>query len=67
MALNKKFQMPLPEQLAKVDQLFDGIFTRLPIDEMMEAVVPIYQKHQTKTDLAAVTAFYPSPAGQKIL
>jgi len=56
-----------PEQLAKVDQLFDGIFKALPVDEMVDAIVPIYQKHLTKADLAAVTAFYSSPAGQKIL
>lgn len=56
-----------PEQIAKVDQLFDGIFQGLPIDEMVDAIVPIYQKHLTKADLAAVTAFYSSPSGQKIL
>jgi len=64
-----KGQVPdaTPEQLAKVDKLFDGIFESLPLDEMMDAVVPIYQKHLTRQDLAAVTAFYASPAGQKIL
>jgi uncharacterized protein len=56
-----------PELLAKVDQLFDGLFKGLPIDEMMDAIVPIYQKHLTKSDLAAITAFYSSPAGQKVL
>jgi hypothetical protein len=56
-----------PEQLAKVDQLCDRIFKTLPVDEMMDAIVPIYQKHLTKEDLAAVVAFYSSPAGQKIL
>lgn len=56
-----------PEQLAKVDELFVGTFKDLPIDEMMDAIVPIYQKHLTKADLAAATAFYSSPAGQKIL
>jgi hypothetical protein len=56
-----------PQQLAKVDELFDGFFNTLPIDQMVDAIVPIYQKHLTKTDLAAITAFYSSPAGQKIL
>ena len=56
-----------PEQLAKVDQLFDGIFKELPVDEIVDAVIPIYQKHLTKTDLAAITSFYSSPAGQKVL
>jgi hypothetical protein len=55
------------EQLAKVDKLFDTMFSSLPMDEMVDAIVPIYQKHLTKSDLAAITAFYSSPAGQKIL
>lgn len=56
-----------PEQLAKLDKIFDSLFASLPLDDMVDAIVPIYQKHLTKTDLAAVTAFYSSPAGQKIL
>jgi hypothetical protein len=56
-----------PEQLAKVDHLFDGLFKSFPLEEMEEAVVPVYQKHLTKSDLAAIIAFYSSPAGQKVL
>src|SRR5260370_8282040 len=56
-----------PEQLAKVDQMFDGLFKEMPIDEMVDAIVPIYQKHLTKVDLAAVTAFYSSSSGHKVL
>jgi uncharacterized protein len=56
-----------PEQLAKVDKMFDTMFSSLPMDEMIDAIVPIYQKHLTKADLAAITTFYSSPAGQKIL
>jgi hypothetical protein len=55
------------EQLAKVDQLCDSLFASLPIDEMMDAIIPIYQRHLTKADLSASTAFYSSSAGQKIL
>jgi hypothetical protein len=56
-----------PEQLAKVDAVFNELFTSLPLDQMIDAIVPIYQKHLTKTDLTAIMAFYASPAGQKIL
>ncbi|HLV88098.1 MAG TPA: DUF2059 domain-containing protein [Candidatus Sulfotelmatobacter sp.] len=56
-----------PEQLEKVDRLCDTMFASLPMDEMIDAIVPIYQKHLTKSDLAAITAFYGSPVGQKIL
>lgn len=33
----------------------------------MQAMVPAYQKHFTKGDMDALTAFYSSPAGQKVL
>jgi hypothetical protein len=56
-----------PEQLYKVGQLFDDVFKDLPIEEMIDALVPIYQKHLTKSDLAAITAFYESAPGKKIL
>ena len=30
-------------------------------------MIPIYQRHLTKTDLDAVIAFYSSPVGQRLL
>src|SRR5947209_19168175 len=45
-----------PEQLAKVDAMFDGRYKGMPIDEMVDAAVAICQKHWTKSDRAAVTA-----------
>jgi uncharacterized protein len=56
-----------PEQLAKLDSVTEVIFKDFPLDEMIDAMVPIYQKHLTKSDLEAVIAFYLSPAGQKLL
>jgi uncharacterized protein len=37
------------------------------INEMLEATIPVYQRHLTKADLDAMVAFYSSPVGQKIL
>jgi len=55
-----------PAQLAQVDQFAEGLFKDMPIDEMIDAMVPIYQKHLTKEDLGAILAFYSSPVGQKL-
>ena len=38
-----------------------------PLDELLDAVIPIYQKHLTHGDIVAVSAFYSSPAGQKFV
>ena len=36
-------------------------------DEMLQAMVPAYQKHFTKGDMDALVAFYAAPTGQKVL
>ena len=53
-------------QLADVDQFADGLFKNMPVDEMIDAMVPIYQKHLTKDDMNGILAFYASPVGQKL-
>jgi uncharacterized protein len=64
-----KLKLPAatPEQLAKFDSVTETVFKDFPIDEIIDAMVPIYQKHLTKADLEAVIAFYSSPVGQKLL
>jgi len=38
-----------------------------PLDDLVENMIPVYQKHLTKTDVDAMVAFYSSPTGQKLL
>jgi hypothetical protein len=63
----QKIHSATPEQLAKLDSVTEAVFNDFPLGEIMDAMVPIYQKHLTKSDLDAVIAFYSSPAGQKLL
>lgn len=56
-----------PEQLAKVDHFADNLFNDMPVDEMLDAMIPIYQKHLTKNDIGAILNFYSTPVGQKLL
>jgi hypothetical protein len=51
--------------LAKLDQVFDGMPPAMTIDQLLDDIVPVYQKYLTKQDVAAVTAFYSSESGQK--
>jgi hypothetical protein len=51
----------------RINKLLDGMTKELPFDEMMEAMVPAYQKHFTKGDMDALIAFYSAPTGQKVL
>jgi uncharacterized protein len=53
--------------LAEGDRLMDQVFNELPLDEIIESMIPIYQKHFTGQDLGAISAFYASPTGQKMV
>jgi hypothetical protein len=54
-------------ELAKFDQLTSDIMKELPIESMLDDMIPVYQKHLNKTDVEAMSAFYSSPTGKKML
>ena len=63
-----KNQDKLPADFeARTNKMMDDMFKDMPVDEMMQAMVPVYQKHLTKGDIDALVAFYSSPTGQKML
>ena len=69
--LRDKMPEITPEQKKQFEEIIDDVMrTSLgpaAIQEMLEATIPVYQKHLTKADLDAMIAFYSSPSGQKIL
>ena len=65
-AFKEKVPNATPEQMAQLDKFADGLFKNMPIDEMIEGMIPIYQKHFTKEDLEGILAFYASPVGLKL-
>jgi hypothetical protein len=52
---------------SRMNKRMDDMMRDMPFDEMMQAMVPVYQKHFTKGDIDALVAFYSSPTGQKML
>jgi hypothetical protein len=52
---------------ARMAKLMDDLLKDIPWDEMMQSMVPAYTKHFTRGDLEALTVFYSSPVGQKVL
>jgi hypothetical protein len=39
----------------------------MPADEIIDAMIPAYQNHFTRSDIQAMNTFYASPVGQKVL
>ena len=54
-------------ELARIDSASEDLIKKLPVDEMLNDMVPIYQRHFTKSEIDALVVFYSSPPGQKFL
>jgi len=52
---------------ARMNKMLDESMKAFPWDEVLEAMVPVYQKHLTKGDINSIVAFYSAPTGQKLL
>jgi len=51
----------------RMNKMMDDTMKGFPWDEMLQSMVPVFQKHLTKGDIDAVVAFYSGPTGQKLL
>jgi hypothetical protein len=55
------------EDLARMDHQSEDLLKNFPVDEMLSDMIPIYQRHFTKSEVDALTTFYSSATGQKVL
>ena len=63
----EKVPNPSPEQLKSLHAIVDDVFGEISLEDIIKDVVPVYQRHLTKTDVSALVTFYSSPVGQKVL
>ena len=54
-------------QLASMDRQSEELLKNFPLEAMLSDMIPIYQRHFTKTEIDALSAFFSSPPGQKYL
>ena len=64
--MRDKDKLP-PDFDARMNKMMDDMLRDMPWDEMMNAMIPAYQKHLTRGDVNQLIAFYDSPTGQKML
>jgi uncharacterized protein len=64
--LKHKDELPADYE-TKMTARMNEMFENMPWDEMMQAMVPVYQKHLTKGDVDNLVAFYATPTGAKML
>ncbi len=60
-----------PLELRKVAEIsgrsFQGAMQIFSVDELIDAVIPVYQNHLTHADVRSLIEFYSSESGQKYL
>src|SRR5689334_9117323 len=64
--LKEKGALP-PKFDSTMKKAMDDLVKQMPIDDIVQAMIPAYQKHFTKTEIEAMNNFYSSPVGQKVL
>lgn len=52
---------------SRMTAMINDMFTNMPWDEMMQAMIPVYQKHFSHNDFNNLITFYSSPTGQKMV
>src|SRR6202171_1811086 len=52
---------------ARMNKVLNNYMKNFPWDDVLQAMVPVYQKHFTKGDINHLVAFYSSATGQKVV
>jgi hypothetical protein len=55
------------KDIAKLDAISDEAMKGVPVDGLLDDMIPVYQKHLSKSDVDAMIGFYSTATGQKIL
>ena len=66
-SLKKRSPQITDSELDRLDQAMRDMMKDFPYATMLNDMIPVYQKHLTKADVAAMTTFYSSQTGKKLL
>ena len=55
------------KELDHINAMVEQNLAGFDLDGMIDDMIPVYQRHLTKTDIAAMNQFYRTPTGQKML
>jgi hypothetical protein len=66
-SMKKRYPQIAEERLEQFDAMMEESMKDFPVDAIIDDLIPVYQKHLTRTDVRAMNVFYSSPTGQKLL
>ena len=53
--------------ISRLDAISDEVMKGMSVEGLLDDMIPVYQKHLSKSDVEAMIGFYSTPTGQKIL
>src|SRR5580704_12697437 len=65
--LKQRYPQTSADRIARADRMIQDTMKDLPMDAILDDMIPIYQRHFSKTDIDAMSIFYASPTGQKMM
>ena len=65
--MKKRYPQIAEERLEQFDAMMEESMKDFPVDAIINDLIPVYQKHLTRTNVSAMNVFYSSSTGQKLL
>jgi uncharacterized protein len=65
--LKQKLPNLTDNDLDRATAMTNTLLKSMDLEGMLDDMIPVYQRHLTKADVAAMSAFYETPTGQKLL
>ena len=65
--MKKRNRRVTQDDVDRASESAQEFLKNFPLDEMVEDMIPVYQRHLTRADVDVMAAFYSSPTGQKLL
>jgi hypothetical protein len=65
--MRKKYPDATSKDFDRLDSFFDQVLKDYDFEAIVDEMIPAYQRHLTKADVAAMLAFYNTPTGQKVI
>jgi hypothetical protein len=66
-SIKQRYPQVTAEDLTQMDEFMLESMKGIPVDGMLDDMIPVYQKHLSQPDVEAMIRFYSSPTGQKLM
>jgi len=65
--LKREVRDPSQKQIDRINVVVEAAFEDMKLEDFIDVMIPVYQRHLSKADVEEMIRFYNSPTGQKLL